>query len=45
MCTGLDPKKVEKCMEDPNSNSENAVLKEEQDAQLLVSFYVLDHYN
>ncbi|KAF2320916.1 hypothetical protein GH714_031844 [Hevea brasiliensis] len=31
---GLDVKKVEKCMGDPNADSENPVLKEEQDAQV-----------
>ncbi|XP_077233793.1 vacuolar-sorting receptor 3-like [Tasmannia lanceolata] len=31
---GLDSKKIEKCMGDPNSDSDNPVLKEEQDAQV-----------
>ncbi|KAF2294462.1 hypothetical protein GH714_011618 [Hevea brasiliensis] len=31
---GLDVKKVDKCMGDPNADSENSVLKEEQDAQI-----------
>ncbi|XP_058069871.1 vacuolar-sorting receptor 3-like [Magnolia sinica] len=31
---GLDNKKIEKCMGDPNADSENPVLKEEQDAQV-----------
>ncbi|KAG4907664.1 hypothetical protein JHK86_056148 [Glycine max] len=35
---GLDIKKIERCMGDPNADSENPVLKEEQDAQH--SFFV-----
>ncbi|XVE93501.1 hypothetical protein REPUB_Repub01dG0198000 [Reevesia pubescens] len=31
---GLDDKKIEKCMGDPNADSDNPVLKEEQDAQV-----------
>ncbi|KAL3538805.1 hypothetical protein ACH5RR_002171 [Cinchona calisaya] len=31
---GLDLKKIEKCMGDPNADSDNPVLKEEQDAQV-----------
>ncbi|XP_052210617.1 vacuolar-sorting receptor 3-like isoform X2 [Diospyros lotus] len=31
---GLDVKKIEKCMGDPNADSDNPVLKEEQDAQI-----------
>ncbi|KAL5070291.1 hypothetical protein RYX36_021178 [Vicia faba] len=31
---GLDIKKIEKCMGDPDADSENTVLKEEQDAQI-----------
>ncbi|CAL0300377.1 unnamed protein product [Lupinus luteus] len=31
---GLDLKKIERCMGDPNADSENLVLKEEQDAQI-----------
>uniref|UniRef100_A0A5B7B1A7 Putative Vaculolar sorting receptor 3 isoform 1 n=2 Tax=Davidia involucrata TaxID=16924 RepID=A0A5B7B1A7_DAVIN len=31
---GLDIKKIEKCMGDPNADSDNPVLKEEQDAQI-----------
>ncbi|KAK1385702.1 EGF-like domain-containing protein [Heracleum sosnowskyi] len=31
---GLDSKKIEKCMGDPNADSDNPVLKEEQDAQV-----------
>ncbi|XP_020237450.1 vacuolar-sorting receptor 1 [Cajanus cajan] len=31
---GLDIKKIERCMGDPNADSENPVLKEEQDAQV-----------
>lgn len=30
-------KKIEKCMGDPNADSDNPVLKEEQDAQVFVS--------
>jgi hypothetical protein len=32
---GLDMKKIERCMGDPDADSENPVLKEEQDAQVL----------
>lgn len=31
---GLDMKKIEKCMGDPDADSDNPVLKEEQDAQI-----------
>ncbi|KAI4318764.1 hypothetical protein MLD38_032433 [Melastoma candidum] len=31
---GLDIKKIEKCMGDPNADSDNPILKEEQDAQI-----------
>ncbi|OWM64787.1 hypothetical protein CDL15_Pgr028504 [Punica granatum] len=31
---GLDVKKIEKCMGDPNADSDNPVLKEEQNAQV-----------
>ncbi|XVE94320.1 hypothetical protein REPUB_Repub01dG0271000 [Reevesia pubescens] len=31
---GLDDKKIEKCMGDPNADADNPVLKEEQDAQV-----------
>ncbi|CAK9180848.1 unnamed protein product [Ilex paraguariensis] len=31
---GLDLKKIEKCMGDPNADSDNPILKEEQDAQI-----------
>ncbi|KAL0454310.1 UNVERIFIED_CONTAM: Vacuolar-sorting receptor 3 [Sesamum latifolium] len=31
---GLDLKKIEKCMGDPDADSDNPVLKEEQDAQI-----------
>ncbi|KAF8404893.1 hypothetical protein HHK36_009788 [Tetracentron sinense] len=31
---GLDSKRIEKCMGDADANSENSVLKEEQDAQV-----------
>lgn len=34
---GLDLKSIEKCMGDPNADSDNLVLKEEQDAQVLIS--------
>ncbi|KAK5843931.1 hypothetical protein PVK06_000066 [Gossypium arboreum] len=32
---GLDAKRIEKCMGDPDADMENPVLKEEQDAQLI----------
>ncbi|MFQ6621636.1 hypothetical protein Gotur_001867 [Gossypium turneri] len=32
--SGLDAKKIEKCMGDPDADTENPVLKEEQDAQV-----------
>ncbi|KAL4581120.1 hypothetical protein LXL04_017329 [Taraxacum kok-saghyz] len=31
---GLDLRKIEKCMGDPNADSDNVLLKEEQDAQI-----------
>jgi hypothetical protein len=31
---GLDAKKIDKCMGDPNADAENPVLKQEQDAQV-----------
>ncbi|XP_019426567.1 PREDICTED: vacuolar-sorting receptor 1-like isoform X2 [Lupinus angustifolius] len=31
---GLDLKKIERCMGDPNADSENPILKDEQDAQV-----------
>ncbi|XP_057855322.1 vacuolar-sorting receptor 1 isoform X1 [Cryptomeria japonica] len=31
---GLDRKKIEKCMGDPNADTENSILKAEQDAQV-----------
>ncbi|KAH9608087.1 hypothetical protein KSS87_014650 [Heliosperma pusillum] len=31
---GLDPKKVEKCMGDPEADDDNPILKEEQEAQI-----------
>lgn len=34
MFPGLDAKKIDKCMGDPNADSDNPVLKEEQDAQV-----------
>lgn len=36
--TGLDLKKIEKCMGDPDADSDNPVLKEEQDAQVCISY-------
>lgn len=39
--TGLDAKKIDKCMGDPNADSENHVLKEEQDAQVIASLYYI----
>lgn len=36
-CIGLDSENIEKCMGDPNADSDNPVLKEEQDAQVYVS--------
>ena len=38
MSTGLDARSIEKCMGDPNADSEHPLLKEEQDAQVLFSF-------
>lgn len=38
-CTGLDTKKIDKCMGDANADTENPVLKEEQNAQVI--FYSL----
>ncbi|WMV12781.1 hypothetical protein MTR67_006166 [Solanum verrucosum] len=35
---GLDSRKIEKCMGDPNADEDNPVLKEEQDAQ--ASFFI-----
>lgn len=32
---GLDLKKIERCMGDPNADSDNPLLKEEQDAQVI----------
>lgn len=32
--TGLDVKKVDKCMGDPNANSDHPLLKMEQDSQV-----------
>lgn len=37
VCAGLDAKKIEKCMGDPDADADNPVLKEEQDAQVIVS--------
>jgi hypothetical protein len=36
---GLDGKKIDKCMGDPKANSDNPVLKEEQDAQVIVVLF------
>ena len=36
--TGLDINKIEKCMGDPDADSDNPVLKQEQDAQVLSLF-------
>ena len=38
---GLDGKKIDKCMGDENANSENPVLKEEQDAQVIVVLFFI----
>ena len=35
-CTGLDMDSIEKCMGDPDADSENPVLKEEQQAQVYI---------
>lgn len=45
-CIGLDLKNIEKCMGDPNADSDNPVLKEEQDAQVYVSdiTFIIKHY-
>lgn len=37
--TGLDSKKIEKCMGDPEADADNPVLKEEQDAQVIVLLF------
>ena len=34
MSAGIDLKKVEKCMGDPEADEDNPVLKEEQEAQV-----------
>lgn len=34
--SGLDLKKIERCMGDPEADSDNPVLKEEQDAQVSI---------
>ena len=34
MSAGLDLKKIERCMGNPDADSDNPVLKEEQDAQV-----------
>lgn len=39
--TGLDVKSIEKCMGDPDADSDNRVLKEEQDAQVLSFIYAV----
>jgi hypothetical protein len=38
---GLDGKKIDKCMGDRNANSDNPVLKEEQDAQVIVVLFFI----
>jgi hypothetical protein len=38
---GLDGKKIDKCMGDPKANSDNPVLKEEQDAQVIVVLFFI----
>lgn len=35
--SGLDLKNIEKCMGDPEADSDNQVLKEEQDAQVSIT--------
>lgn len=37
LLVGLDMKKIEKCMGDPNADADNPVLKEEQEAQVSIS--------
>jgi hypothetical protein len=32
--TGIDSRKIDKCMGDPDADLDNPVLKEEQDAQV-----------
>lgn len=39
---GIDLKKIEKCMGDPDADSENPVLKEEQDAQVSIMMYFVE---
>lgn len=36
--SGLDVKKIDKCMGDEDADSENSVLKQEQDAQVPISY-------
>jgi len=39
--TGIDSKKLDKCMGDPDADLDNPVLKEEQDAQVNISHFHL----
>lgn len=36
--TGVDLKKINKCIGDPDADEENPVLKSEQDAQVSLTF-------
>lgn len=36
MYAGLDNKKIESCMGNPDADTENSILKDEQDAQVLL---------
>jgi hypothetical protein len=38
IASGLDAKKIDKCMGDRNADSDNPVLKEEQNAQVIVCY-------
>lgn len=45
--TGLDVKKVDKCMGDPNADSDHPLLKMEQDAQvklLNITWFVVEFH-
>lgn len=37
--TGVDLKKINKCIGDPDADEENPVLKAEQDAQVSLTFF------
>lgn len=39
--SGIDGKKIEKCMGDPNADEDNPVLKEEQEAQVILPCLVI----